>query len=130
MLICGDVIRPAVGWLLTCPPAPRNLAAEMARARDTAGFAALTALCDTDAVGADARRVALTRIAAVMAAKGGVVSDISVGDCVELLDVTATVRTGPDRHSHSPFFYQLLRALGGFGEAAPATMRCCRPGAS
>ena len=122
-LICGDVIRPSVGWLLTCPPAPRNLAAEMARARDTAGFAALTALCDTDAVGADARRVALTRIAVVMAAKGGLVDDITVGDCVELLDVTAALRTGPDRHSHSPFFYQLLRALGGFGEAAPATMR-------
>ena len=44
VLICADVIRPGVGWLLRCPPAPRNLAAEMARTRDSAAFAELAAL--------------------------------------------------------------------------------------
>ena len=28
-----------------------------------------------------------------------------------------------DRHPHSPFFYQLLRAWGAFGQDAPAAMR-------
>jgi len=40
VLICADVIRPGSGWLLRCPSAPRNLAAEMARTRDDASSAA------------------------------------------------------------------------------------------
>ena len=41
VLICADVIRPSLGWLLRFAPARRGLAAEMARTRDTAAFAAL-----------------------------------------------------------------------------------------
>ena len=35
-LICGDVIRPSLPWLLT-PAIPKKLAAEMARSRDPGG---------------------------------------------------------------------------------------------
>ena len=123
VLICADVIRPGMSWLLSCPAAPRNLAAEMARVRDPAAFAELTALCQSGSVGAFARLAALGKIAVIMAAKGGTAAGITVGDCIELLNVVAVVRTGEDRHPHSPLFYQLLRSLGVFSADAPAAMR-------
>jgi len=123
LLICGDVIRPGTGWLLRCSPTPRNLAAEMARTRDPAAFARLEELCQAGSVGYDARLTAVDKIAVIMAAKGGLATDITVGDCAELLGIAAQVRTGTDRHSGSTFFYQLLRSLGTFGQDAPATMR-------
>jgi hypothetical protein len=45
VLICAEVIRPGLDWLLRFAPARHNLAAEMARTRDRAGFAELAALC-------------------------------------------------------------------------------------
>ena len=89
----------------------------------SAAFAELAALCESGSVGTDARRVALDRIAIIMAAKGGGVAGITVGDCLELLDVAAHTLTARDGHPYSPFFYQLLRAWGAFGDDAPATMR-------
>jgi hypothetical protein len=123
VLICADVIRPGAGWLLSSPAAPRNLAAEMARTRDPAAFAGLTALCQSGSVGAFARLAALDKIAVIMAAKGGVPAGITVGDCTELLDIIAAARTGEDGHAHSPLFYQLLRSWGAFGPDAPAALR-------
>ena len=120
--ISADVIRPGARWLLSCPAAPRNLAAEMARTRDPAAFASLAALCQSASVGAFARLAALDKIAVIMAAKGGVPAGITVGDCIELLDIVAAVRTGKDRHAHSPLFYQLLRSWGAFGQDAPAVL--------
>ena len=38
LLVCADVIRPSLGWLLA-PATPVGLSAEMARVRDPAGFA-------------------------------------------------------------------------------------------
>jgi len=122
VLICADVIRPGIGWLLRCPPAPRNLAAEMGRSRDAAAFAELAALCESGSAGTDARRVALDRIAVIMAAKGGAVTGITVGDCAELLDVAARTLTARDRHPYSPFFYQLLRA---WARSPPTRRRRC-----
>jgi hypothetical protein len=123
LLICGDVIRPGASWLLRCSPTPRNLAAEMARTRDPTAFAGLAALCQSGSVGSFARLAALDKIAVIMAAKGGMVADITVGDCVQLLDTIGAAHPGKDRHPHSPLFYQLLRAFGVFGEDAPAAMR-------
>jgi len=51
VLIGADVIRPGIGWLLRCPSAPRNLAAEMTRVRDGKAFAELAALCQSGAAG-------------------------------------------------------------------------------
>ena len=45
VLICADVIRPGLDWLLRFAPARHNLATEMARTRDPAAFAALAAMC-------------------------------------------------------------------------------------
>lgn len=119
-LICADVIRPGLAWLLATAT-PKRLAMEMARTRDPAGFAELTARCDAQPVGEATTRVALHRIAAIMAAKGGTISDITVGDCLHLLGITAEVCDVP--HYRSPYFYQLLHALGGFGDTAAPTVR-------
>jgi integrase len=115
-LICGDVIRPSLRWLLT-PAIPKNLAAEMARSRDPGGFAALAALARTDPASAATKDLAARRIAAILAAKGGAIAGISVGDCLELLDVLAA------GGNTSPYFYQLLHELGTFPPAAPPTVR-------
>ena len=119
-LMCADVLRPGLAWLLTTAT-PKRLAAEMARTRDPVGFAELTARCQANPVGESTTRVALHRIAVIMAAKGGAVADITVGDCIELLDVAADVCTLP--HHKSPYFYQVLHALGVLGNTAAPTVR-------
>jgi integrase len=124
VLISADVIRPSLGWLLVTP-SPKNLAAALARMRDPEGFAALGALCNKLGVGEAARQVALARIAMIMAAKGGRASDITVGDCLEMVQISAEAATaaGRDRGYRSSFFYQLVRSLGRFPEGAPASTR-------
>ena len=123
VLICADVIRPSLGWLLACAPARRGLAAEMARTRDAVVFNKLAQSCQSGAVGLQAGQQALTRIALIMAAKGGLVGDVAVGDCAELLDLAGQMRGEAEAHAHSPLFYQLLRADGGLSEDAPAALR-------
>jgi hypothetical protein len=122
VLICADVIRPSLGWLLAFAPARRTLAIEMARTRDTATFAELARSCGAAAVGLQTGQQALTRVAVIMAAKGGLVGAVSVGDCVELLDTAAGLRATSEAHAHSPLFYQLLRSHGQLGQDAPAAI--------
>jgi len=124
VLICADVIRPSLGWLLRFAPARRGLATEMARTRDRAAFAALAELCTQGRVGLQTGQQALTRIGMIMAAKGGPVAAVGVGDCVELLQVAADIRAacGSEAHAHSPLFYQLLRSHGVLGQDAPAAI--------
>ncbi len=79
VLICADVIRPSLAWLLRFAPARHNLAPEMARTRDGAAFAELSALSQ-DRIGLQCQQRALTNIAIIMAAKGGNVAAVQVGD--------------------------------------------------
>jgi integrase len=124
VLICADVIRPNLGWLLRFAPARRGLVAEMSRTRDTAAFAALAESCTHARVGLQTGQQALTRVAVILAAKGGPVAAVRVGDCVELLQAAAKLRaiSGSEAHAHSPLFYQLLRSHGVLGEDAPAAI--------
>jgi hypothetical protein len=62
----------------------------------------------------------LSRIAVVLAAKGGTLAEITVGDCVELLQIVRRLGGGK---TTSGYFYQLLHALGIFDPAAPPTVR-------
>jgi len=117
LLVSGDVIRPTLGWLLT-PATPHGLVADLARTRDPDGFATLTTLCRTDVVNAHTTQLALRRIATIVAAKGGRIADINIGDCLELLRLVDDSQASPA--ASSPYFYQLLRTAEVFGEAAPA----------
>ncbi len=122
-LIGGDVIRPGLFWLLTTP-APARIADEMGRLRDPAGIAALRELRKQATVGNATFDPAVERIAVIMAAKGGLVTDITPGDCIELLDCSRQATSdGTSSRRTSPFFYQLLHAAGAFPPAAPPTVR-------
>lgn len=116
LLVAGDVIRPSLGWLLT-PATPRELVTAIAQVRDPDGFARLAAVCDGAGVNAHTTGLALRRIAAIVAAKGGGVGDITVGDCLELLRVLEDQQAGRD--ARSPYFYQLLRAAGVLDDTTP-----------
>lgn len=127
-VICGDVIRPSIGWLTT-PATVRYLAAEMALVRDPETFAELNALIDIGTEPSRARAEPMTRmevlcrIAVILAAKGGLVRDITVGDCLELLEQVSEAGSGNRRQRNNLSFYQALHTIGVFGEDAPATMR-------
>src|SRR5712691_5586970 len=123
-LICGDVIRPGIAWLLTSAT-PQSLAAEMARVRDVDGFAAIGIVNETSAAGHSTTRTALHLIAVIMAAKGGAICDITVGDCLELLEVSA--RECDRGKGHGTYFYQMLRMMGVFPSDAPPTVRMFNP---
>jgi integrase len=118
-LLGGDVIRPSIRWLCT-PGAAKHLVAEMARSRDPGAFAKLAALCAADPANAATKQTALRRIAAVLAASGGTVAQITVGDCLHLMQALPRDRVRGDT---SLYFYQLLHALDVFGPDAPPTVR-------
>lgn len=120
MLICADVIRPGISWLLASP-ALRGLAGQMDRIRDPDGIAALTAMCDTLKVGLNARRIALRRIAIVMAAKGDLAAETTAGDCIQVHEAAAAVMTS--EAEHSAIFYQLLHGCGFIPDTAPLVRR-------
>jgi hypothetical protein len=56
--------------------------------------------------------------------KGGLVTDIAVGDCVELLDTQSQVQAKGG--TCKTYFYQLLHDAGIFPPEAPATVRAFR----
>lgn len=118
-LLGGDVIRPSLAWLCT-PGAVKHLVAEMARSRDPGALARLTALCAGDPANAATKQGALRRICAVLAAKGGTVAQITVGDCLQLVEA---LTRGQGRSDTSLYFYQLLHAVDIFGPGAPPTVR-------
>jgi hypothetical protein len=119
VLVCAEVIRPSVGWLLN-PRAPQSLVAELARTRDPDGFAELTALCEVSPAGRTMTMAAARRVATIVAVKGGTVHDITVGDCLEL---SLTLDGDARRKNKGLGFYQLLHQMGVFGPHAPSTLR-------
>lgn len=125
-LICGDVIRPSLPWLLTTT-SPQNLAAEMARVRDPDGFTAVHTIGRASVLGEVTARGALTRIAFILAAKGGGVRDITVGDSLELIQISAQECDQYGRGGKGPYFYQLLHALNVFPAGAPSSVRLFSP---
>lgn len=120
ILICGDVLRPGLAWMLT--RTHRYLAATMAQTRDPDGFARLGQVAAAGPAGGrmDAQ-IAATRIATLLACKGGRVDEITVGDCVELVDTQRHVHVRGGQKKVD--FYLRLRALGIFPSDAPATIR-------
>ena len=123
-LISADVLRPGITWLLSTAT-PRRLSNEMARVRDPVGFAKLSALGQASSASYGTTRTALEWIAVIVAAKGGAVADITVGDCLELLEISDTLF--PSTGGKGPSFYQLLHEMGVFPAGAPPTVRMFNP---
>ena len=119
LLVCADAIRPSLHWLLT-PFAPHHLATDMARVRDQEGFAELAARCSASGAGATMARTIMRRAATIVAAKGGFISDITVGDCLELEELQGA---GMRRTNRGAGLYDALHSMGVFGAGAPSTLR-------
>jgi hypothetical protein len=66
----------------------------------------------------------LRRSAEIIAAKGGTLADITVGDALELMDREADTFTCPTRDHKA--FYRMLRELGIFADEAPERLRAFR----
>lgn len=62
----------------------------------------------------------------ILAAKGGTLADLTVGDVLELADTETAMLSGWPRDV--PVFYQILRDLGFLGERAPLRFRQLRAG--
>jgi hypothetical protein len=100
----------------------------MAKVRDPDGIAELRAARMTNTVGDSTMLPAIEKAALIMAAKGGMMRDITVGDCLESMRISREVFAGPTRSSrHSPVFYQLLHSIGTFPADAPPTVRMFSP---
>jgi hypothetical protein len=97
------------------------LTSEMARTRDPRGLAMLRDACQAGQVSTLTCDLSLRRIAAIPAAKGGLVSGITAGDCLELAAAVRSIE-GKTR-STGMYFYQLLRTAGVLPPEAPASVR-------
>ena len=124
-LIYADVVRPSLAWLLASP-IRFPLGGEMPRVRDSAGFADLRAHADSAGLGLFARRRATEQVSIILAAKGGVIAGITVGDCLELMEICDAL-DGTLDGGKGAGFYQLLHAMGIFPPGAPATLRMLNP---
>jgi integrase len=120
LLVAGQVIRPTYRWLMR-QRHPLMLA-EAREAIDPGGFGRLEEHA-RDATGW-ARSDALNKLTWIVICKGGLVADISVGDCAEL---TAALEEHHFRGSAGrPLFYALLKETGILPAAAPLRLRALR----
>jgi integrase len=124
-VICGDLVRPSLSCLVAGAAGKGSLTRNLARTRDPLGFARLSQLCAADPhVTAAAASLTLRRSAEIIAAKGGMLADITVGDALELMDREAESFSCPAK-DHK-VFYRMLRELGIFGDQAPERLRAFR----
>ena len=120
LLVAGQVIRPTYRWLLRQRHA--LMLTEARKAIDPEGFDRLEQHAQ-DAIGW-ARSDALNKLTWIVICKGGLVADITVGDCVEL---TAALEEHHFRGSAGrPLFYALLKETGVLPAAAPLRLRALR----
>ncbi|MEV4112446.1 site-specific integrase [Nonomuraea sp. NPDC049695] len=119
-LVCADVLRPNLEWLSTIVRS-RSWWPAMATYRDPEGIAQLQAVVDCQGVDDKRRSTAFHQIASIMAAKGGKLTDITVGDCLELREVESRIRA--DQGSSRGYFYTLLQQLKFFPADGPPTLR-------
>ena len=120
LLVAGQVIRPGYAWLLRQRQA--LMLAEARAAIDPHGFQRLEPYAEHAA--GWARSDALNKLTWIVIRKGGLVGDITVGDCVEL---TATLQEHHFRGSAGrPLFYAMLKKAGVLPATAPERLRVLR----
>jgi len=120
LLVAGQVIRPGYRWLLRQHQA--LMLAEARAAIDPDGFQRLEPHA-AHAAGW-ARSDALNKLTWIVIRKGGLVRDITVGDCVEL---TTALQEHHFRGSAGrPLFYAMLKNAGVLPVAAPERLRVLR----
>ncbi len=114
--IAADVVRPSFEWLLTGAKHDKFVP-RMTTMRDPEGFATLAAHCERDPVITAAAAMATRRrIAMILAAKGGVIADITIGDFLEAIEAE-TAAHGETHFSSATF--KMLRQMESFGPGVP-----------
>lgn len=128
LAITCDLVRPSLTWLVGGGLARGGLLVRnLAACRDPAGFTRLRTVCAHDVAISDAVTAQVVyRSALVLAAKGGTVGTITIGDVVELFAAEQHVLVNPS--FGRPTFYRVLNGLGIFGVNAPARLRGLRIG--
>jgi integrase len=123
LAITADLVRPSLTWLAGGGLARGGLLVRnFAASRDAEGFARLRALCEQDnGVSAPITTQAAYRSALILAAKGGTLRQVTVGDVVELFSAEDRVLVNPS--SGRTAFYRILGDLGIFSAEAPAMLR-------
>jgi integrase len=118
----ADLIRPSLTWLVAAQFRRGSLTNVMASCRDPEAFTQMEALCSADP---DVSRAAATRTtyraSLILAAKGGAIADITVGDLLELFAAEAAALITAPGATH--LFYRVLRTMNVFGSETPATLR-------
>jgi len=125
MAISADLVRPSMSWLLSRAMGQGALVRVFATYRDPEGFARLQAHTTTKPdVTERVRSRVLHRSSVIMAAKGGTVGEITVGDVVQLFDAESAVhgRVGDG----TTLFYRTLHETGILGAKAPPMLRQLR----
>ena len=119
--VCADIVRPSLSWLVAGALARNSaLVSNLARSRDPEGFGQLGALCRDDPdVSKAAGSLTLYRSSLILAAKGGTLAEIAVGDVLELLDAEAADHRGT---TSTAVFFRMLHKMGIFGEHVPGTL--------
>jgi len=123
VMLTGQVLRPGYAWLLRYRP---SVLLEEARDRlDPAGFARLRAHCEaTGRRNPQDRTEALNRITWILLNKGGLIRDITVGDCIEISDALQEHQC--QGANNRPLFYALLAETGVLPAGAPPILRATR----
>lgn len=122
--ISADIVRPSLSWLVNGGSARGGLLVrELAASRDPEGFSRIEVLDGQVGVTRTTGSQLRYRAALIVAAKGGSVADITIGDVLELFDVEDAFQRPA---SGRPAFYRALHEVGAFGTDAPATLRAMR----
>ena len=115
-VVGADVVRPSLTWLLTSGK-KRKLVRNMVYGHDGAAFDRLRRLCEQDpAISNVAMGDTMFRSAVIVAAKGGILADVTVGDVLEILDAECAVR---DRVYSGSATFRMLREAGVLGADTP-----------
>ena len=123
VMLTGQILRPGYAWLLRYRP---SVLLDEARDRlDSAGFARLWAHCDaTGRRNPQDRKEALNRITWILLNKGGLISDITVGDCIEISNALQEHQC--QGANNRPLFYALLAETGVLPAGAPPVLKATR----
>jgi hypothetical protein len=114
--VSADVVRPSLHWLLGTGAGNNHFARVVIAERDPAGFARLLELCSADPeLPVTVRSRTVHRAAVIVAAKGGTLAQITIGDLIAEHAAEADVRAR---------LYGLLRTMGII--TGPSTFRQLR----
>jgi integrase len=116
LLVTADIVRPSLRWLLGGGK-KRKLGQGVVHFRDPGGFQLCRACQHDPATGPEAQGQVAFRCAMVMAAKGGLLADVTVGDILEILDIELGLR---GRAAGESATFKVLRDIGVFAPDVPS----------